>query len=389
MAVLNMSLASQALKRFYLPGIQVQLNESTPILAVMDRDKTSVSGEKVVMALRYGRQGGVGMRADDGNLPTPNSRKTKQAEWVTKNIFAQIQISDKTMKASRNNQGAFINLLTADLEDAMTDTKDSVSRQMFGDGTGKLAVTTVTAASTAVTVNTTQYLAEGMLVDVVNPSDGVVKHSEIEITAVNDITNVVTLQTAVTTDADDVLVAAGNWGSELTGFGAVFTPGNTLYNIDRNLFPFFNPTVKTLAGGGEEMSEILIQNMIDDCEKKVGGKVNFLSGSYGVRRAYQNLLLATKQIIQPMELKGGYNVLTYNGMPFTVDKYASSGTLYGLDMTTWKMYHMDDFQWLDDDGAILSRVAGKPVWSATLARYCDIGCNKPKGNFKLSNIIEH
>lgn len=60
----------------------------------------------------YGRHGGIGNRSDDGNLPTPRSRQTKQAKWETKNLFAQIQISDKTMRASRGD-GAFASLLEA------------------------------------------------------------------------------------------------------------------------------------------------------------------------------------------------------------------------------------------------------------------------------------
>lgn len=113
MAWLNMNAASEALKVNYLPALRYQLNTANPILSVVERNSEAVVGSEIRMALRYGRNGGVGNRAEDGILPTPNSRKTKQASFGTKNLFARIQISDKTMKASRNRDGAFVSLLEA------------------------------------------------------------------------------------------------------------------------------------------------------------------------------------------------------------------------------------------------------------------------------------
>lgn len=158
----NMKQAQEALKLYYLPGLQYQLNNANPILAVMDRDQKSVVGSEIRMALRYGRHGGIGNRTDDGDLPTPRSRQTKQAKWETKNIFGHIQISDKTMRASRGD-GAFISLLEADLEDALTDAKDDIERQLFGDSTGKMATCGVNTASNEIEVDDTRFLRRDKL----------------------------------------------------------------------------------------------------------------------------------------------------------------------------------------------------------------------------------
>jgi hypothetical protein len=384
MAWLNMTAASEALKINYLPALRYQLNTANPILSVMDRNSESVVGSEIRMALRYGRQGGVGNRAEDGTLPTPNSRKTKQATFGTKNLFARIQISDKTMKASRSRDGAFVSLLEAELEDAQTDAKDQMARQCFGDGTGKLCTVSAVTSLTTVGVSNAQYLYEGMLIDVLS-SGNVNKYTELEIIAVDDIANTITLSSAVTTVATDYLTASGNYAQELTGFGAVFTADNTLYGINRATNKWFNPTLKSSVGS---ISEVGIQQLIDDVDRRAGGKTNFLLSSYGVRRAYQDLLLATKRTTDVMKLKGGYETLTFNGMPFAVDKYSPSGTLYGLDLTTWNLYHIEDWDWLSEDGAVLHRVSNKPVWEASLVRYCDIGCSKPKGNFMATGITE-
>jgi hypothetical protein len=383
MAWLNMSAASEALKINYLPALRYQLNTANPILSVIDRNSESVVGSEIRMALRYGRQGGVGNRAEDGVLPTPNSRKTKQASFQTKNIFARIQVSDKTMKASRSRDGAFVSLLEAELEDAQTDAKDMMARQCFGNGKGNLATTTAVTSAT-VGVSSTQFLYEGMLVDIFSNTD-VNKYTGLEITVVDDVANTVTLSQVVTTLSTDYITASGNLNQELTGFGAVFTADNTIYNINRATNKWFNPTLKSAMGA---ISEVGIQQLIDDVDRKAGGKTNFLVSSYGVRRAYQDLLLATKRTTDVMKLKGGYETLTFNGMPFTVDKYSPAGTLYGLDLTTWNLYHIEDWDWISEDGAVLHRVVDRPVWEATLVRYCDLGCSKPKGNFMATGITE-
>jgi hypothetical protein len=385
MAWLNMTAASEALKINYLPALRYQLNTANPILSVIDRNSESVVGSEIRMALRYGRQGGVGNRAEDGTLPIPNSRKTKQAKFDTKNLFARIQISDKTMKASRSRDGAFVSLLEAELEDAQTDAKDAMARQCFGDGTGKLATFSAATTQNTFTVSSTQYFVEGMFIDVMDNTNAV-KVTQREVVAVDDIAGTITLSgAAFTTVATDYAVVFGNYGQELTGFASVFNVNNTIYGIDRSTNKWFNPTVKGTVGA---ISEVGIQQMIDDVDRKAGGKTNFLLSSYGVRRAYQDLLLATKRTTDVMTLKGGYETLTFNGMPFAVDKYAPSGTLYGLDLSTWALYHIEDWDWLNEDGAVLHRVADRPVWEASLVRYCDLGCSKPKGNFVMTGVTE-
>lgn len=385
--VLNLAAAQEALKLFYLPGLQYQFNNSTPVMSVLERDSESVVGDKIVMALRYGRTGGIGNRADDGNLPTPNSRKTKQAQWDTKNIFAQIQISDKTMRASRSSKGAFVSLLEADLDDAVTDGKDNMSRQAFGDGKGILTKTKANGTATVtLLVDSVQYLAEGMLIDVCDDTGNVLA-GEREVLVVDDSNNSVKISgVAITTAATNILTVAGSYGRELTGLGAIFTDNNVLYNVDRSQNKWFNTTQFAING---EISEIALQKGEDEVDRKAGGKTNFYAASYGVRRAYQNLLLATKTITNVMKLQGGWDVLTYNGKPFTADKYAPAGELKGLDLSTMRLYEMMDWDWLDEDGNVLSRIQGKPVWGATLARYCDLGCSKPKANFRLTGLVEH
>lgn len=393
MAILNMTAAANALKQFYLPGLREQMNYAAdPLLAELERDTESVQGKEIVMALRYGKQGGTGNRADDGDLPTPNPRKTVQAKWETKNVFSRIQISDKTIQASHTNVGAFANLLEKELDDAMTDAKDGLSRQVYGDGTGFLATCASGTNVATITVDTVQYLVEGQIVDITDSSGVPITNGTArDITAVDEtnLTFTVSGSANLSPTATSKVIVNGNYNQELTGLAAVLTPNNTIYGLSRATYPWFNPS--TIAVNGL-VSELNIQKALDDAERRTGAIVDYLSTSYGVRRSYQNLLTSTKSHVNTLELKGGWKALAYAGgrgdIPMVATKYAPNGKLRALSRKNWKMYEMDDWNWLDEDGAVLSRVSGKAVWEATLAKYCDLGCDLPRGNVDLTGLTE-
>jgi len=384
MPITNLQIASEALKSFYLPGLRYQMNDKASVfIAQIEKNSDSVVGSEIVMALRYGRQGGVGNRPDDGDLPTPNSRKTKQAKWETKNFFARFMITEKLIQASRSNQGAFTSMLETEIADCETDAKLELSRQAMGDGIGVLATITGAASNKTIPVDSTMFLAEGMLIDIYN-GDNLI-NEEVEIIAVDDEEKKVTLSDVGTVADGYKLYVSGNKDMELTGLEAVFN-APTLYGIDRSIYPWFKASKKNVNG---EISEVAIQEAIDEAERKAGASINFLLCSFGVRRAYLNLMLAQKQFVNTLELKGGWKALSFNGIPLVADKFVKNGKLYCLDLSNWAMHQMSDFDWLDRDGAILSRVSNKAAYEATLFKFCDLGCDKPKGQYELSGITEH
>ena len=405
--LLNMNNISEALKVLYLPRLRYQFNDqASALLAQIEKNSDSVVGSEIRMALRYGRVGGIGNRDDDGTLPTPRARQTKQAVWKTKNIFARFQLTDKTIAASKTSVGAFANMLEQEITDCETDGKLDLSRQVLGDGIGTLATLTAAAATNqaVVAVDTTMYLAEGMLVDFLVPATGLptdAAHLGLEILSVDSPTQI-TL-TANITEANiadgNIVVIAGNLdaaalaagGRELTGLAKVVSKDNTLYGINRGTAgnKWLNANVVAVNG---QISENKIQQAIDAVETKSGSETNFLFCSKGVQRAYANLQTAMKQHVNTLELEGGWTGLSYAGgnKPIAIvgDKYVPGGYMYGLDLSDWTMHQMEDWGWLDKDGAMLSRVANKAAWEATLVKYCDLGCQRPRGQFVLTGITE-
>jgi len=395
---LNFTAVQEALKHLYLPGLCYQLNDkASPFLAQIERKTENVVGMDIILAIRYGRVGGIGNRDDDGTLPTPNSRKTKQAKWETKNIFARFRITDKVIRASRSNVGAFASMLEQEIADCEADARLDQSRQALGDGTGKLCTISAVAHAAGVltlTVDNTMYLADGMLLDVIDasatPNAPLANGAGLEVTLVDDATGQVQLACANDISANvqanaDYLVVSGNLDRELTGVGAVMDAG-TLYGLSRTTYPWLKAKKFNVNG---EISENVMQKYIDLVEIKTASTVGFIQCAHDVRRAYIDLLNANKQTVNSLELKGGWKAISYNGIPLSPDKYLPNGTLDLLDLNDWGLYQMADWDWMDMDGAMLKQVTNKPAYEATLLKYCDIGCRRPAGQARLYGITGH
>ena len=104
--------ADKALKSLYLDVISNQLDtKANPFLAEIEKSTNDVWGKEVRKLAIYGVNGGVGAGTEDGNLPDAVGNNYEQFVVTLKNLYGSIEISDKAVRASENNSGAFVSLL--------------------------------------------------------------------------------------------------------------------------------------------------------------------------------------------------------------------------------------------------------------------------------------
>ena len=380
----SISTAGDALRSYYLPGLRTQINERTSALvAQIDRTSEGVEGSDIKMAMRYGRQGGVGFIADTGSLPTPYARKTKQVTMTTKNCVAYILIYDKVIEASKSNVAAFANMLTQNLKDAQVDAKEQYGRNFFGDGTGKLTTVTTHTAE-AITMGDVTGIYEGMALDSYTSDTA---HDEaMRVTKVVRSTKVVTVDAETDTENSDDIYVAGCKDHEMTGFAAVFNSATDIYGLTRSDYPFLYPQELNVNG---ELEDAKVEEGFNLSEDVAGGIINLLAGSRGVRRAYASYLSASRHQNDTMDLKGGWKAISCNGVPLVGEKYIASGVLYGFQTGDWKVYQMADWDWMDRDGAILKWIANTTSYGAVLRKYAELGCQCPAAQVRYYGITEH
>lgn len=366
-----------------------QLNTAAnPLLAKIRQSTADVWGKEVRRLAQYGVNGGVGAGTEEGDLPSAAGNNYEQFVTTLKNLYGTIEISDKAVRASENNVGAFVNLLNAEMDGLIKASSFNFGRMLFGDGSGVLCTVSSVSGNT-VTADSVKNLIEGMVVDFLDDGSAITGAAGRRITGVDRDNKTFT----VTGSALDEAIAAGNavcvqgsYNLELTGLGAIFQTTGSLYGLDRATHKWMIPYIKTKVGA---ISETVIQTAIDRLEETAGSRVDFIVCSWGVKRALQKHLSENKRNIDVTELAGGYRSITYNGIPVVADRFCPDGTMYLLNTSDFCLHQLCDWKWLEgDDGRILRQVAGKPLYTATLVKYADLICTRPCGQAMLSGITE-
>ncbi len=261
----------------------------------------------------------------------------------------------------------------------------NLGRMLYGNGSGLLAIV-LSVDGKVVKCNKVNNLIEGMLVDVYT---GVNKTSAapIKITYVDRVNKTFTYSSAatVTIKANDSLYVQGSKDFEISGLGKIFdNNASSIYGVSKSEYPWLKAYVSSTE---TEISDILIQQAIDFLDMNTDSKINFISCSSAVRRAYQEYLGAYRRNIEIAELEGGFKTISHNGIPVVADRFVDDDTMYLLNTNDFTLHQLCDWQWLEgEDGRILKQIQGYPTYSATLVKYAELICDKPCGQAKISGI---
>ena len=63
-----------------------------------------------------------------------------------------------------------------------------------------------------------------------------------------------------------------------------------------------------------------------------------------------------------------------------------AGGIYFLDESSLELYRMSDFDWMDKDGSVLSRVAGVDAYEAVLYKYATLGTGCANNNTLVTDL---
>lgn len=390
--MVTLQTADNALKTYYLDAVTDALNMKTnPLLAQIQTTSADVVGKEVRKLVRLGVNGGIGAGSETGDLPKASANSYTQFVTTLKNLYGTIEISDKAIRASANNEGAFVNLLNDEMQSLIKSASFNFGRMLFGDGTGKVAeVASISGTATyKLTLDSVNNVVEGMVIDILTAGGDVIGGaSKRRIAAVDRQTKTITVEGGPLTEAlihaGDGIYVQSSAGYEITGLGALFSDKD-IYGVDRTK-SVMQPYKQERVG---EITESVIQKAIDTIEENSGSKVNFIVCSWGVRRALAEYYRSFKVVMPSMQFAGGFTGLSFNGIPVIADRFCPEGTMYLLNTEDFKLHQLCDWEWLQgEDGKILKQVAGKPVYTATLVKYAELLCERPSGQGMLSGITE-
>ncbi len=377
--------AESALKNVYLGVVANQLNvNANPLLAKIKRSSKDVWGKEIRKLAPFGINGGIGAGSETATLPKSSGNSYVQFSAELKNLYGKIELSDKAIRSSANNMGAFVNLLSDEMEGLVKASAFNLGRMLYGDGTGLLA-TVKSVSGKVVTCDKVNNLIEGMLVDIYT-ADSLTK-AQLKVIYVDRVNKTFTFEGEATISENDKVYVQGSKGYEISGLGKIFdTSSTTIYGVSKETYPWLKPYVSA-PEAEQEISDILIQEAIDQLEFNNDSQINFIATSALVRRAYQKYLSACKRNIDIMQLEGGYQTISHNGIPVVADRFVDDDKMYLLNTNDFTLHELCDWKWLEgEDGRILRQNADQPTYSATLVKYAELICDKPCGQALLTKI---
>jgi hypothetical protein len=138
---------------------------------------------------------------------------------------------------------------------------------------------------------------------------------------------------------------------------------------------------------GAALSENLMQQVADDVNDTSGEMPDIILSESTQRRKFYALLTSQKRTTDVLNLKGGFKALTFDdNIPVVVDRFLPIDSMYFLNRNHLFLAEQTDWDWADQDGAVLSRVAGKAEFEAFLYKYANFVTDMRNSNGRLKGL---
>lgn len=389
--MISLKTADSALKNVYLEVINNQFdNNIDPFFSQIEKTSNDISGSTVTKVVSPGVNGGIGAGAETGLLPTAKGNSYVKLVAPLKNLYAQLEISDKALRASANDSGAFLNLLTAEMENLIESSKFNMRRMLYGDGSSLAGeVTGYTSGSAVYTVDDAKKFMVGMRVTGTIDALPVSNMQNLDVLDVDYINNKVTVSASgamsATVEEDEVFeFCLTNNYYPVTGLGKFFSNQNVaIFGVERAKNEFMRPNYFDIKATNFDYISLL--QAIDTTKMDKGGHTDFIVTSFDFRREVQKLLKNNAINCDLQVLEGGFRTLSIDGIPLYANRFIGPKTAFLLDSSSFTMHQLCDWTWLSNDkGEILRQKEGYAAHSATLVKYCELIPNRMCSNSRIT-----
>jgi hypothetical protein len=321
-------------------------------------------------------------------------------------VYGRIQVTGPVIAATKNSAGAFIKAIESEMKGLMRDTKRAVNRQLHGDGIDALAYYVSGTGSTSGTVdddlgNGFTHLPAGTAVNVdlldASSSYSVLQSTTITAGAISAASVAVTTGANISGSAadGDPWVVTGTKDYQMMGIKGIIDSVDPplltggLHGLTVASNPWWTAQVVGSDSSPVDISFPLLQQVFTAIATNSDyseADIKFLLTSYQIRDKYVELCTNERRFYNVMKLDGGFEAVDYNGKPLVPDSQCRRQRIYFIVPETLKLFRSADFDWMDKDGSVFSRVSGYDAYEAVLFHYGDLGCIARNGNGVLKGI---
>ena len=379
---------SAILKEAYLPAFRNQITtDPSPFMEKIR--KIPLTNNDITASAPLGLNGGFAFgKEDGGDAPDAGAQRYAGFKLPSKNMYVNIEISDKTVKLGSSNASAMLNAFDQEVKSAYDAANFNIGRALFGDGSGKLA----TATGTDGTLDDVGKLREGMLIDVYakGTTDAKVKSARIvAIDRANKKIATVGGSATLTWAAEDFITVQKSYNNEICGIGAVMGDDVTeIYGVKKADNAWIRPEV---IDAEHEIGDVVLYDGVANAAKYKNSKIDMLLCGDDAFKEYQLYMRANNTILvdKTMKFKGGAVGYTLNvgsrEVVLVNESFVPSTEIWGVESGAWQLHHTPlDFASVDDSVAF-ERIPGTTRFGALLAMYGNLICENPGGCVKFIN----
>lgn len=389
MAEFSLSAATNLFKTKYGKLSENVYNSSNVTLARVKKS-FDFTGNQMFIPNPLTFQGGVG----SGSLPTANVAKYEDAIITSKKLYGVAQIERESIKASMNDEGAFVRATKEVVRKTVESWMRNMSRTLWWDGTGSIArgdgATNVSGNGTSgtpylVTLNSDTKEANVEERDFWNYNAEI---TQLEVTDYNPTTRVVSLVgtsagLAALTGAGPVLTTVyfhmqNSRNNDPSGIkGVLDATSGSLYTIP--VQRRWKAATQAAAGGAGITTDFMNTDMLE-IQRKCGKVPDMIITSFTQFRKILNLLEDQKEyLVEPRaeDLKGkvsfkGVEFMSAAGaVPIFPERFVESDRIYYINSDYIEIFHRPDFGWFDDDGTVFLRTASSDSYEARYGGYLE------------------
>jgi hypothetical protein len=387
------------LKEIYEGNINKQLSEERVLMKRLERTadgvgSDAVGGKYVTFPVHTSRNAGISYRAENVQLAPAGRQGFKSAQESLKYGYGRVRLTGQLIDLAESNRQAFASAMDLEMDGLKTDLSKDENHIAWGHidssvASGIKAKLSATATSATQTVDSTQYLQEGMVVDVTNAGTPVTGGTATTVVSINSDTSV-TFSGSVTGTSGNYVSRTGNYNQEPNGINKIVDSTGAVHGLD----PATTPVWKSYEDSATTtLTELSMIKTMDEIRRAGGATPSVIFMSLGVRRAYWNLMTSLRRYNEPKNFAGGLTGLSFmygagGDLPVVEDPDAPLKHAFFLTEKQITIYRDADWKWQDRDGAVLKWVTDYDAWEGLMKQYWQIGTHQRNAHGKMTNITE-
>lgn len=395
-----------------------QLNNACWLLAQIETKRDTVSGKIARHAIHTGRSGGYGARREGVALPAADRQRHATVPVPVRWQTARIQLTVQLMKMATGDPASFVNALESEMGGIKNDSMRDINRQLFGTSNGVIATcgTTTTSATIQLASTTTatqlRQLHENRVIDIGTVASPQTIASNRTITAVDTANKTITISGATVSTTGSHFIfnynsggASDNTGaqddgqSEITGLQTILSNTATLHTLTVAAQPIWKANIYSNSGTNRPISDTLVDYALLDIASKSGVSPNMMVSNIGVFVQGKGVLSAYNRNIDTVEMKGGFSGIRWTTpgiagsgtaeLAWTTDFDAPANRLDILNSDKLVCHQIaEGWEWMQEDGAILSRVPDQLAYEAVLYTSIELACVQRNAHGSITDLTE-